>query len=521
MNGLRRSWFVLFLLLSSAPVAAQTTLVDLMPDGVETNEPCIAIDPANPAIQILGGNTSLFFVSQDGGFTWSPRDLNPKEGFYGDPVVFISRKGIQYLAHLSQNPAKKWPEQFDRIVFEHSKDGGNSFISTGVGFHPGKVQDKPWMAVDESKKSKYRDRVYLSWTEFDAYGSKLSSDSSRIRVSWSDDEGSVFAEPVVVSDTAGDAADDDNTLEGATIATGPKGEVYCVWAGKGRLWFDKSLDGGKTWGKDNAIDKQVDGWNQNVKGLMRTNSMPFLTANKKGWLFLVFGDKRNGDYDVFLKVSKDGGITWTEARRLNNDGLKNGRDQYMPSICRDRKTDRMYITWYDRRHSENNLYTDVYVARFKGEKTGRQMRITNQSFCAPGRGVFFGDYISVAAERKEVRIAPTLYDHDKAMATVQVALLNDKILKKVKSNEKPPFLQVLPFRDSGLLSLHFELPGYTSCTVKIKRGEQLFFTQLFEGVNGNPQELLLPLSKFSAGVYRVILSFKGREIERNLYLEGR
>ena len=61
-----------------------------------------------------------------------------------------------------------WPKFFDRIVFERSDDSGKTFTSTDVGFHEGKMQDKPWFSMDEWQGSKGFGNVYLSWTEFDA-----------------------------------------------------------------------------------------------------------------------------------------------------------------------------------------------------------------------------------------------------------------------------------------------------------------------------------------------------------------
>jgi hypothetical protein len=83
------------------------------------------------------------------------------------------------------------------------------------------------------------------------------------------------------------------------------------WAGHGKIWMDISRDGGKTWGKDREIANQKGGWNLDVTGLLRSNSMPFSVADKKGRLYVVFGDDRYGDHDVFYLFSKDRGSTWT------------------------------------------------------------------------------------------------------------------------------------------------------------------------------------------------------------------
>jgi hypothetical protein len=515
-----RLLFFTCLLLIQASLRAQTTIVPLHPDGVKTDEPCIAIHPNNPSIQILGSNTSYFFASQNGGFNWTPMKVVPKEGFYGDPVVHITPTGDWYMLHLARNPKLEWPQTFDRIVFEKSSDQGLNWKSTGVGHNPGKMQDKPWIAVDEGRKSPYKGRIYISWTEFDRYGSNKPEDSSRIRFAWSENAGDSFS-TVVVSDTSGDALDGDNTLEGATCAVGPKGELYMVWAGKGKLWFDKSSDGGKTWGTDVPIENQVGGWNnEDIPGLMRANSMPFLSADKSGILYLVFGDKRNGDYDVFLKVSQNGGKTWTPAIRLNTDKKGNGIDQYMPAICVDKAKNKLYALWYDRSNSENNIFTDVYLCPLGKEKQGSPFRVTNSPFCPPGKEVFFGDYISVAAAKSEVRAAFAIYDNEKQISTVNIALLNDKIIRKYHNAAKPDFLEAVRIGDTALIGIHFRLNGVKSCTLEITRGRQVFYRQLFDPLEKPEQEIMLPLSRFKSGVYKVTLSNKGRKIEKDLFIEA-
>lgn len=500
-------------------ISGQTTIVPLHPEGVQTNEPCISIDPLNPANQILGANTSLFFTSSDGGFNWSPLKVNSKYGFYGDPVTYIDKKGNWYLLHLAKNPALQWPASFDRIVLDISSDQGVNWKSVGIGHNPPKMQDKPWIAMDEKKRSTYRGNIYVAWTEFDKYGSASPSDSSRIRFAVISHDGD-SVRTITVSDSCGDAADGDNTLEGATCAVGKKGEIYLVWAGKGKIWFDKSLDGGRTWSKDQVVETQKGSWDTDeIPHLMRSNSMPFIMTDNKGWLYVVFGDARNGDQDIFLKISKDGGETWLPLIRVNRDVVANKKDQYMPAICTDSKTGKLYISWYDRRHSENNLYTDLYLVQVNKGKVGKEFRVTNAPFCPPGKKVFFGDYISVAAAKGEVRVAFTLWDQEKLISTVNVALLTDKIVKKYAAAPKLPHFQIAQMNDTALLAIHFGAGDAKSCTVEIFRGRQLFYKQLFENLNGQNQEVLLPLSRFQSGVYRATLSFQGKKIEKDFYLD--
>ena len=114
-------------------------------------------------------------------------------------------------------------------------------------------EDKPWTTVDRAADSPHRGNVYVAWTRFDVYGSDDPSHHSTIWFARSRDGGQSFQPPARISDDTGDARDGDGTLEGAVPAVGPKGEVYVVWAGPKGLSFDRSDDGGWTFGADKLI----------------------------------------------------------------------------------------------------------------------------------------------------------------------------------------------------------------------------------------------------------------------------
>ena len=513
---LRRGLIICSLFASN--LLAQTPLLDLAPGGLETNEPSLAIHPTDPNVQILGSNTSYFFVSENAGYTWKSVTLKPAEGFYGDPVAYIDKQGHFYLLSLAQNSTLQWPEHFDRIVLQTSEDGGNSWKSTGIGYRPGKMQDKPWIAMDENKRSRFKGSVYVSWTEFDKYGSKDPRDSSRIRFAYRRNNTDTFV-TIVVSDSCGDAEDGDNTLEGATAAVGPMGEIYCVWAGKNKIWMDVSTDGGKTWGVDKIIAQQQSGWAINdIPGLMRSNNMPFIKCDSKGNLYLVFGDKSRGDYDVFIKMSQDGGQTWSSEQRVHSDIAGKGCDQYMPHLALDASNDDLYVVWYDRRHSAQNIYTDVYLRSISKGKMGKEYRVTNQSFCAPGKKIFFGDYISVAASKGIIRSAFTHYDNTAALASVKVAALTKSFVKRNAKLPKTAYMEMGVLPDTALFVVHFALPGIKSCTLEMSRGRQIIHKQLFDPLPAEEQEVALPLNRIPPGVYKVSLSAKGRKMTRELYI---
>ena len=177
-------------------------------------------------------------------------------GVWGDPCIFSDTSGSFYYIHLSNPPADSgnW---IDRIVCQKSTDAGISWSSgTYTGLNGSKAQDKAWAIVDPKTNI-----IYVTWTQFDHYGSNNPNDSSIILFSKSSDGGLSWSTPKRISDLAGDCLDSDNTAEGAVPAVGPDGEIYVAWSNRNMLFFDKSLDQGSTWlNNDVVVSDQPGGW---------------------------------------------------------------------------------------------------------------------------------------------------------------------------------------------------------------------------------------------------------------------
>ena len=126
-------------------------------------------------------------------------------------------------------------------------------------------------------------RIFITWTQFDEYDSKKVGDSSVILFSKSGDAGYSWSQPTRISKIAGDCLDGDETVEGATPAVGPNGEIYVAWAGPEGLVFNKSLDRGATWlNSEIRIDSFPTGWDMSIPGIMRANGLPILKCDLSG-----------------------------------------------------------------------------------------------------------------------------------------------------------------------------------------------------------------------------------------------
>lgn len=419
-------------LLFSLKSLAQYKIVNIDDFNTAPNEPSIYISPADPSKIVAGSNIYNQYYSSDTGRTWNWKKLTSSYGVYGDPVIYADETGNFYFCHLAASKNKEYPHWFDRIVIQKSTDGGMNFNNgTFAGLNGNKDQDKPWI-VSDTKSKIFKGNIYVSWTEFDKYESNEATDFSRIRFARSTNGAISFENAVTVSDTMGNCLDNDNTLEGATAAIGLNGEVYLAWAGYNKIYFDKSKDGGLTWGKDKIIATQEGGWVQEFEQLFRCNGMPFLVADNtegkyKNRLYVVWGEYlKNLKGEIKLKYSDNGGETWSNEITVNS--VSKG-DQFLPHIAVDQTDGTIYVVFYDRRNSPNNLATDVYVAySTDGGNTFINKIITSKPFFTPGLKVFFGDYNAIAANSGIVRPAWTAVENSKMI--VQTALLNKELLEK-------------------------------------------------------------------------------------------
>ena len=374
-----------------------------LPGNIRPEEVSICINPVNPDNLAAGSNLNFYYYSTDGGWTWTEGRMTSTLGVWGDPSLVFDARGNLYFGHLSL-PLEG--DFIDRIVVQKSVDGGRTWNDgAGMGLNPPKDQDKEWLGVDTTN-SPYRNNIYSAWTEFDRYGSADPNDRTRILLSRSTDSGAHWSETVLISDVTGNCLDSDNTVEGAVPAVGPQGEVYLSWSGPLGIMFDKSPDGGQTFGKDIFVTTTPGGWDFNIPGIYRCNGMPITvcdTSNSpyRGNIYILWSDQRNGqlDTDVFLKKSTDGGDTWGPLVRVNDD--LPGRQQFFPWMTVDQTNGHIYAVFYDRRDAYDRK-TEVYVARSSdGGETFQNFKVSDFSF-NPIQGIFFGDYIGIAAHNGKV-----------------------------------------------------------------------------------------------------------------------
>ncbi|MFH1321616.1 MAG: hypothetical protein ABII90_13320 [Bacteroidota bacterium] len=176
--------FIIVLFLFNQLFAQHTNV--LISNLNNPNETTIVLDPNNTDKIVAAANLDNYYVSSDGGYTWTEHVQSSSYGVWGDPAVFVDTAGHFYYFHLSNPDSGNW---IDRIVCQKSSDNGTTWTDgTYMGLNGTKAQDKEWVVVDRNTN-----HIYVTWTQFDDYGSTNVNDSTIILFSKSVDGGQTWS----------------------------------------------------------------------------------------------------------------------------------------------------------------------------------------------------------------------------------------------------------------------------------------------------------------------------------------
>ena len=436
------------------------------------NEPSIAINPKNTMEIMAGSNLNYWYYSQDGGHSWIGGELvSPEYGVWGDPVIIADTLGDFYFFHLSNPVVGVW---IDRIVCQKfDKQSMSWSAGTYTGLNGTKNQDKPWAVVDPKTNA-----IYVTWTQFDDYGSTNPSCQTNILFSKSLDGAETWSEAVQINEVSGDCIDSNNTVEGAVPAVGPNGEIYVAWSGPAGIVFNRSLDGGETWlDHDIFVTAQPGGWDLEIPGIYRANGMPVTLCDlsggpNHGTIYINYSDQSNGtnDTDVWLVKSIDGGFTWSEPIRVNDD--ESGKHQFFTWMAVDQSNGLLYFVFYDRRNHSNTT-TDVFMAVSQdGGESFENIKISENTFI-PSGGQFFGDYNNIAAVNNVVRPIWTRRENNGSLS-LYTAIVDMTVAVPAKEENQLMLEQNIPnpFIDYSLVTYKLFKPSYVKLSLHDALGRE-------------------------------------------------
>ena len=156
----------------------------------------------------------------------------------------------------------------------------------------------------------------------------------------------------------------DTDLPGAAYSAHPRlvsdgiGGIYVIWQdrreGGNDVYSNRSIDGGYNWSAtDLRLDGGVAGGSSDAFGLSlavdRESSVPAVYA--------AWHDDRNGGKDIYLNYSLDAGATWqVEAVRMDTDA-EGGSNSFYPDLAA--SNGRVLVAWHD----DRDLGYDIYMRR--------------------------------------------------------------------------------------------------------------------------------------------------------------
>ena len=325
----------------------------LTPPDVSASEVTIAANPLDPqnvvAAANSGGGFGVYWTI-DGGENWTASmftaaNVDPvaeRQGrFLGlsDPALAFAPDGTLYMAGLAYLPTSS-------VFVAKSTDGGNSWEEVNL-VHQSDVaasfNDKEWIGVSP------KGTLVVAWQKEPAMdslrgvdGLGIDADIGDIVVSRSTDEGRTWSlVPTKISRGLHN--------NGTQVQFTPDGRGHLLWVNyeESTLDYARSEDDGMTWSEPHAIVK-VD-MSGPLPRFSNMHTLPGFAVSPTGdMLAAVWHDDRNGDMDIYSVLSSDGGATWTNAIRVNDDPIGNGAHQLYPWITID-PVGRVHATFYDSR----------------------------------------------------------------------------------------------------------------------------------------------------------------------------
>jgi hypothetical protein len=269
--------------------------------------------------------------------------VDPAVAFCGDGAAYYL--GLAYRASLHTNPG---PHQLSmyRLAPGATDWTGPVPVATSAATP---ILDKPWLACDTTGGA-LDGRLYVTWTD------AIVGVQTPIVGRFSSDGGQAWSGTVSISDNL--------LAQGSSIAIGSDGAVNVAWqeGSPDRIGFDRSTDGGVTFGADSYPDSIV----TVSDPYMWVSNFPYLAADVTGGphdgnLYIAWNDLRNGDSDILFTRSIDDGESWSAAIRVNDDALGNGAGQFFPMIVVDPKG-RIIVTFYDRRRFIGGSLQEIWGA---------------------------------------------------------------------------------------------------------------------------------------------------------------
>jgi hypothetical protein len=268
-----------------------------------------------------------------------------------DPNAAFDTQGRVYQVTLPFNPWWKSLNPQSNIAISFSDDLGRTWVK-GNGGEPlehapnwsskalGRVEDKQWVAVNHFPGTANQDHVYAAWTLYNGQ-------TGKIVFAKSEDRGQTFSRAETITEPSQTGTLNEYVYPSVDAA----GNVYVAFVSDGRIYVTRSQDDGETWGPFVHVA---------TAGLIGGCCLPNTTFRDgivehfaasptyPGHVYLVYEDWDGRQFDVKFTYSTNGGLTWSDAIRVNDNADYLANDQFQPEVAPG-PGGAIAVAFYDRR----------------------------------------------------------------------------------------------------------------------------------------------------------------------------
>ncbi len=351
------------------------------------NSPSVARNPRRPANVVVSHRvdrpmfSAVLEWSLDGGRTWEATALPLPAGTDRPfaPDVAFGPDGTLYVVYVNLQGPGNVP---DNLWLSRSTDGGRSLLApVRVA---GALTFQPRLAVGPTGT------IHLTWLQAEQVGFlSLAGPPAPVVAARSTDGGRSFSDPVRVSDATR------QRVGAASPVVDAQGRLSVLYQDfkrdrrdfenlEGPPWEEpfalvvaRSSDDGRSFSAGVELESGVV---PTRRFLVFLPEFPSIAAGPGDRLYVAWADGRNGDEDVFLRRSEDGGRTWEPPVRVNDGRRGDGTSQYLPrvSVAPGGRVDVLFL---DRSRDPRDVMTEASLA-YSRDGTGpfRNVTVSSRAF---------------------------------------------------------------------------------------------------------------------------------------------